>query len=123
MGLLFLGLSIVVYMANVQNLAVSFVLGLMACTAVILLVVAHEDKSGKAMGFIAKYTMPIFLMHTLFAAPMRSVLLKMGVTNAVAHVGLGLGVSFVGPIVAACIMKKTKWLEFFLYPNKFIVKR
>ena len=33
-GLLFLGLSIVVHMANVQNLAVSFVLGLMACTAV-----------------------------------------------------------------------------------------
>ena len=71
-GLLFLGLSIVVHMANVQNLAVSFVLGLMACTAVILLVATYEEKSGKAMGFFAKYTMPIFLMHTLFAAPMRS---------------------------------------------------
>lgn len=122
-GLLFLGLSIAVYMANVQNLAVSFVLGLMACIAVILLVVAHEDKSGKAIGFLAKYTMPIFLMHTLFAAPLRSVLLKIGITNAVVHVLLGLGISFTGPIAAAWIMKKTKWLEFFLYPNKFIAKR
>lgn len=122
-GLLFLGLSIAVYMANVQNLAVSFVLGLMACIAVTLLVVAHEDKSGKAMGFLAKYTMPIFLMHTLFAAPMRSVLLKMGVTNAAVHVVLGLGIGFLGPIVAAWITKKTRWLEFFLYPNKFIAKR
>lgn len=87
-GLLFLGLSIAVHMANVQNLAVSFVLGLTACIAVILLVAAHEDKSGKAMRFLAKYTMPIFLLHTLFAAPMRSVLLKIGVTNAVAHIGL-----------------------------------
>lgn len=119
-GLLFLGLSIAVHMANVQNLAVSFVLGLTACIAVILLVAAHEDKSGKAMRFLAKYTMPIFLLHTLFAAPMRSVLLKIGVTNAVAHIGLGLGVSFAGPIVAAWIMKKTKWLEFFLYPNKLM---
>jgi len=119
-GLLFLGLSIVVHMANVQNLAVSFVLGLMACTAVILLVATYEEKSGKAMGlgFFAKYTMPIFLMHTLFAAPMRSVLLKIGVTNAAIHIALGLGISFAGPIVAAWIMKKTKWLEFFLYPNK-----
>lgn len=119
-GILFFGLSVAVYMANIQNSAVSFALGLMACAAVILLVAGLEDKSGKVMSFLAKYTMPIFLMHTLFAAPMRSVLLKIGVTNAVAHIGLGLGVSFAGPIVAAWIMKKTKWLEFFLYPNKYM---
>lgn len=121
-GLLFLGLSIAVYMADAQNLAVSFVLALMACTAVILLAVDFEEKSGRAMRFLAKYTMPIFLMHTLFAAPMRSVLLKIDITNVAVHVALGLGISFVGPIVAAWIMKKTKWLEFFLYPNKFIRK-
>ena len=119
-GILFFGLSVAVYMANIQNSAVSFALGLMACAAVILLVAGLEDKSGKVMSFLAKYTMPIFLMHTLFAAPMRSVLLKIGVTNAVAHIGLGLGASFAGPIVAAWIIKKTKWLEFFLYPNKYM---
>ena len=119
-GILFLGLSIAVYMVDIRNSAVSFALGLMACVAVILLVAGLEDKSGKVMSFLAKYTMPIFLMHTLFAAPMRSVLLKVGVTNAVAHIGLGLEVSFAGPIVAAWIMKKTKWLEFFLYPNKYM---
>ena len=117
-----LGLSIAVHTANVQNVAVSFTLGLMACTATILLVAAHEDKSGKVMEFLAKYTMPIFLMHTLFAAPMRSVLLKMGITNAVVHVVLGLGISFAGAIVAAWVMKKTKRLEFFLYPNKFVAE-
>ena len=121
-GILFLGLSVAVYMANIQNSAVSFVLGLMACTAVILLAVDFEEKSGRAMRFLAKYTMPIFLMHTLFAAPLRSVLLKIGIINAVVHVTMGLGISFVGPIVAAWIMKKTKWLEFFLYPNKFLGK-
>lgn len=122
-GLLFLGLSIAVYMTNVQSLAVSFALGLMSCATIILLAVAYEDKFGNAMRFLAEYTMPIFLMHTLFAAPLRSILMKIGVTNAVIHVVLGLGISFAGPIVAAWIMKKTKWLEFFLYPNKFIAKR
>lgn len=117
-----MGLGVAVYMANIQKLAVSFVLGLLACTAVIFLVAGFEEKSGiwKVMGFLAKYTMPIFLMHTLFAAPLRSILLKIGVANPVIHVVLGLGISFAGPIVAAWIMKKTKWLEFFLYPNKFL---
>lgn len=119
-GLLFLGVSVAAYMADIQNPAVSFVLGLMACAAVVLLVAAYEDKFGKAIRFLAEYTMPIFLMHTLFAAPMRAVLLKVGVTNAVVHVILGGGISFAGPIAAAWIMKKTKWLEFFLYPNKVV---
>ena len=120
LGVLFFGLSVAVYMADVHSLALSFALGLMACIAVIQLVTAFEEKFGKVMSFLAKYTMPIFLMHTLFAAPLRSVLLKIGVVNPVVHVILGLGISFAGPIIAAWIMKKTKWLEFFLYPNKIM---
>lgn len=119
-GLLFVGLSVAVYIADIQNLAVSFVLGLMACITVLFLVTAYEERTGKVMGFLAKYTMPIFLMHTLFAASMRIALVKIGVTNAVIHVVLGIGIGFVGPIVAAWIMKKTRWLEFFLYPNKVL---
>lgn len=119
-GLLFLGSSVAVYMANIQNSAVSFALGMTACAAVIFLMADYEEKTGKVMEFLAKYTMPIFLMHTLFAAPVRVILLKVGIKNAVVHVILGLIISFVGPIFAAWFMKKTKWLEFFLYPNKFI---
>lgn len=113
-------LSIAVYMMGIRNDAVSFAMGLLACVAVILMVADYENKFGKYIDFLAKYTMPIFLMHTLFAAPMRSVLLKVGIENAGIHVVLGLGISFAGPIIAAWIMKKTKWLEFFVYPNKFI---
>lgn len=99
---------------------VPFALGLLACIAVILLVVDSEEKFGRGMDFLAKYTMPIFLMHTLFAAPLRSILMKIGIENAMIHVVLGFGISFAGPIMAAWVMKKTKWLEFFLYPNKFV---
>ena len=120
LGLLFIILSIVVYTAKISGSVISFVMGLLACVAVILMVADFEEKFGNSMDFLTKYTMPIFLMHTLFAAPTRSVLLKMGVTNAVVHVVLGLSISFAGPIIATLIMKKTKWLEFFLYPNKII---
>ena len=122
LGLLFIILSIVIYTAKISGSMTSFAMGLLACVAVILMAADFEEKFGKGMDFLAKYTMPIFLMHTLFAAPTRSVLLKMGVTNAVVHIVLGLGISLGGPIIAAWIMKKTKWLEFFLYPNKFIRK-
>ena len=121
-GMLFIILSIVVYTVEIGNSAISFTMGLVACVAVILMVADFEKKFGRGMDFLAKYTMPIFLMHTLFAAPMRSILMKVGIENAVIHVVLGLGISFAGPIMVACIMKKTKWLEFFLYPNKFIRK-
>lgn len=121
-GLLFIILSIVVYTAEISGSMISFIMGLLACVAVILMVADFEEMFSRSMDFLAKYTMPIFLMHTLFAAPLRSVLLKVGVTNAVAHVVLGLGISFAGPIIAAWIMKKTKWMEFFLYPNKLIRK-
>ena len=119
-GLLFAILSIVVYVAEIHSGVVSFAMGLLACVAVILMVTGFERRLGRGMDFLAKYTMPIFLMHTLFAAPIRSVLLKLGIGSSVIHVVLGLGISFVGPIIAAWIMKKTKWLEFFLYPNNFV---
>jgi len=119
-GVLFLVLSAVVYVADVHNSWFSFSLGLLACVSILLIVADFETGLGKWTNFLAKYTMPIFLMHTLFAAPMRSVLLKIGIENAVIHVVLGLGISFIGSIIAAWIMKKTKWLEFFLYPNKII---
>lgn len=119
-GLAFLGLSIAVYIAGVKNLAVSFALGLMACISVIHLVATYEEKTGKVMRFLAKYTMPFFLMHTQFAASLRSILMKIGVTNVAVHVVLGLGISFVGPIVAACVMDKTKWLAFFCIPKRLL---
>lgn len=122
-GVLFVILSIVIYIAEIGGSMISFTMGLLACVAVIMLVADFEEKIGKGLDFLAKYTMPIFLMHTLFAAPMRSVLLKVGIENAMIHVVLGLGISFAGPIIAAWIMKKTKWLEFFLYPNKFCKAR
>ena len=113
-------LSVVVYKAEISGGVIPFAMGLLACVAVVLMAAGIERRFGRGMDFLAKYTMPNFLMHTLFAAPMRSVLLKLGITNAVAHIVLGVGISFAGPIIAAWIIKKTKWLEFFLYPNKII---
>ena len=121
-GAIFLLLSIWVYMIGINHRVISFLLGLLACFSVVTLMAKIYENRGQSVAFgaLAKYTMPIFLMHTLFAAPLRIVLLKIGIQNAMVHVILGIAISFIGPMIAAVIMKKSKWLEFFLYPGKFI---
>ena len=121
-GVLFLVLSVVVYMAGIDQGIVSLLLGLLACGSIVVAMAKlYEDKNQPVLfGILAKYTMPIFLMHTLFAAPLRTVLFKLGIQNAALHVILGIAISFIGPMIAAIIMKKSKWLEFFLYPGKFV---
>lgn len=52
--------------------------------------------------------MPIFLMHTLFAVPFRTVLFRLRIHNIAVHVILGIAVGFIGPTIAAIIMKKMK---------------
>lgn len=93
----------------------SFVLGLIACVGVVITLYKTEGTT-----HLARYTMPIFLMHTIFSAPLRSMLLKMGIRSATIHIVLGLAISFVGPIIAAIVMSKVKCLDFFLYPGKYI---
>ena len=58
-------------------------------------------------------------MHTIFAAGLRAVLLKIGIMNSVVHIVLGIAVSFVGPIIAIEIMKRMK-LDIFVYPANYI---
>ena len=45
---------------------------------------------------------------------MRAVLLKAGIENAIFHVIVGLISSFAGPMIAAWLMRKIKWLAFFM---------
>ena len=121
-GVAFLILSIGVYMADIEHGSVSFLLGILACGSIIALaeIIYEDGKQSAILGILAKYTMPIFLMHTLFAAPLRTVLFKLGIQNAAIHVVLGIGISFAGPMIAEIAMRKMKWPEFFLYPGKFI---
>ena len=117
LSVIFLVLSIL--LRDVKNGFVSFLLGLMACTAVVLIYMDRERQEF-VMAFLSKYTMPIFLMHSIFAATLRSVLLKVGIHNAAVHIVCGIAISIFGPVIAAWIMEKTKYLEFFIYPGKFI---
>lgn len=120
---IFIILSIFTYGLDINHWFISFFMGLLACISIIFIVRGFEDKFGKVMIFFTKYTMPIFLMHTLFAAPIRIVLIKLGITNIYIHILIGLFVSFIGPIILTKIMQCIKYGDFVLYPNKYIKVR
>ena len=115
-GAVFLAVSFWSY--RIDNEWFSFAMGFLACTAVFMMIT--ECKEIMALSWFAKYTMPIFLMHTLFAAPCRVLLLKLRIVNAVLQVSCGIFISFVGPIVLTIVLKKYKPLDFIIFPRDYI---
>ena len=114
-------MSIMISYMNLFNGWISFGLGIILCFSVIFLTAGYQDEIWKCkiIPVVSKYTMPIFLMHTIFAAPFRVFLLKIGIENIWIHILGGLMISFGGPVLAARVMKKLKYPEFVLYPQKF----
>lgn len=98
--------------------------GLLACFGVIGVTgwICRKNKQTPLLGFISKYTMPIFLMHTIFAAGIRAVLLKINITNSAVHITAGIIASFIMPIIAQIIMDKIH-LDILIYPLKYISGR
>lgn len=118
----FVVLSIWVYQITAAMPVIAFLMGILGCVATVLIMssVFSQERRYPVWEFMARYTMPVFLMHTIFAAGLRGVLLKLGVANGAVHIVVGLVISFVGPIVAAEIMGKVKFLDVFLNPGKYI---
>lgn len=121
-GMLFVALSLFVYAGNIRLAGIDFLLGIIACVAIVTGIASQykNKRQGRVFGFLARYTLPIFLMHTLFAAPVRIILLKTGIRNPIVHLAVGIGFSIAGPIAATEIMATIGHLDFFLYPNKYL---
>lgn len=104
-----------------NNTAVSFLISLAACFGVIGTIgwLYRKNKQSPLFGFLSKYTMSVFLMHTIFAAGVRIVLLKINITNAAVHIIAGLIASFVLPVIAQLIMEKIH-LDIVIFPLRYI---
>lgn len=118
--ILFTALSIVRYCRSYNSETFNFVLGVIAVTSIFILFSNSNIKAGKVTGFLIKYNLPIYLMHTIFAAGIRVVLVKIGLNAWYIHIPIGLIATFICPAIAAFIMEKSKYLEIFLYPTKLI---
>ncbi len=113
-------MSIVKYYFAISSKPLAFLLALLAVIVIFMMFSSSNIKRGKITEFLIKYNMPIFLMHTIFAAGIRIVLAKLGINQCYIHIPVGLIVTFIGPSIAAIIMHKTKFLEFFIYATRVI---
>ena len=67
-----------------------------------------------------KYTFQIYLIHTICAAGIRIVLLKLGIKNYWIHLSMGLIFSIYVPVGISIISNKIQYTNFFFYPIKTI---
>ena len=69
-----------------------------------------------------KYTFQIYVLHTIFAAGIRIVMLQIGINNYILHFSLGLLCSIYMPVLIGLISEKIVYTDFFFYPLKTIKK-
>ena len=62
----------------------------------------------RPMAAIGALSMPIYLVHTFFAAPARIVLLRLDLTDPILHVVLGTLAGVVGPLVLALVARRLR---------------
>lgn len=124
LGVIFIVLSILLYYFNIRIIGKNFVLGLMACSASIIIFFNFSLKPHNFMDcqfkYLANYTMSIFLMHVIAAAFFRILLIKLGITSPFIHVPVGISMGIFAPIFATEIIKKIKGADFILYPAKYL---
>ena len=99
-------------------------LGTMACLGFCLLFKFIEAAgfTSKAITLLSKYTFPVYLLHTIYAASVRTLLVVLKIRNLELHIILGFLAGTLGSILTAWIFEKLVYPEFVIYPWKVIGK-
>lgn len=121
---LFVGisLSLVFYRKNSNDqFLIQFVIAaLLVYALVCLFALIIGERGEKITARLNKYFMPVYLIHTIVAAGLRTLLLKLGISSLAAHFILGLLVSIFVPILLYKIAEKKWWLLFWMEPANAI---
>lgn len=81
-------------------------MGLFACAAVLAWAVRRERDAfpDAAWRWLGRRALPVFLMHTMFAAAARMAFLALGIRSAWIHVPTALAVGVAGPLAALRVL-------------------
>lgn len=76
----------------------------------------------KFLSFMNKYSFQIYLLHTIFTAGTRIVLMRLNITQWWIHIVAGTVFGLVFSVLAAIIAKKVRFFNFFFFPTKAFCK-
>lgn len=117
-------ISILIIIFDINSEILYFVEGILFCFSIVnTMIFLSKYRMIDFEKFLSKYTMSIFLMHTIFAAGIRIFLIKIGIMNAVIHLLVGFCASVFLPIISEIIMRKNKILYFLIYPNQVLKRK
>ena len=118
---LFLAIILYIYKGSVNGIIMEYTKILFAISGIFLVtyLLKHVNKS-KFFDTYKKYTLHIFLMHTIFAAGIRIVMYNIGIYNYFVHLIIGLLFSIYIPVLVGIISDKIGITNFFFYPLKTI---
>ena len=92
--------------------------GVVGCAELFHSFTKRQGKLPAVWRLVSEHMLPIYLLHTIFAAGIRIVLLRLGVRTVWIHLPIGLLFGISMPIVCALIARRTKVLEIVFYPSK-----
>jgi peptidoglycan/LPS O-acetylase OafA/YrhL len=70
------------------------------------------------LDFVNKYSFQIYLLHTIFTAGIRIIMLRMNIDSWWVHIIVGTVCGLVVSVLAADIAKKVRFFNFFFFPAK-----
>lgn len=112
-------LSLLFYHKNCGSRIIQFLIAILFVYFFICLFqLVVKGRGNKLISSISKYFMPVYLMHTIFAAGVRILLLKIGVTLFIVHFTAGLLASIFFPILIYVLAEKKWWLLFWIEPSR-----
>ena len=91
-------------------------LGVSASVGIVYAITRNRATVHGIWKYISKYMLQIYLLHTMLAAGIRAVLLRLGISNLFPHLLMGLVFSFIIPIFCAMAAEQSKVFNVFFFP-------
>ena len=115
-------LSLVFYRSVNESPLVQFVIAVLFVYALTYLFVSYarplrEERASLGERF-SKYFMPVYVLHTITAAGMRTLLVKLGIVALPVQVVFGLFASFLIPMAVYVVASRCWWLLFWFEPSR-----
>ena len=77
----------------------------------------------KFLELMNRYSFQTYLLHTIFTAGIRIILLRLNITQWWIHISVGTVCGIAFSVLAAIIATKVRFLNFFFFPTKSLRKR
>lgn len=109
------------YLNNVNKYIYQFIALCMAiCGIIVYIEIFKNVEKNKVLNTFKSYIFQIFLLHTIFAAGIRIILLKFKIQNYFIHFIVGILSSIYLPVFVSKISEKIKYTQILFFPTRTI---